>query len=292
LFHPAATFIAREFSSQDRGDPTAATEAGSTADSSGERVGSEFCAECHDEVAQAFQSSVHWKKDPEWACENCHGPGGVHVEELDLERIRRFTSQDPANERSAVCLGCHGRERTHSGFRKSNHALASVACDDCHNPHVAATDPLLREATPALCYRCHITVRAQFSLNERHPVDQGGVACTDCHDPHRRARRSLLGGFTQLACLKCHSEYRGPWVFEHEAVTVEGCTACHTPHGSVNRHLLTYQRVGDLCLQCHPEQPFFHDATDASGQRTTQYNDCTRCHSEIHGSNSDALFLN
>jgi DmsE family decaheme c-type cytochrome len=143
-----------------------------------------------------------------------------------------------------------------------------------------------------LCYGCHATVRSAFWLNEHHPVNEGGVDCTDCHNPHRSSSRSILGGFKQAACLKCHGEYRGPWFFEHEAVTVEGCITCHAPHGSVNRHLLTYQRVGDLCMSCHPEQPFFHDAVDSSGQRTTEFNDCTRCHTEIHGSNNDARFLN
>jgi DmsE family decaheme c-type cytochrome len=278
--------------------PDTGTAAGNTAaentvaDSNIESVGSEFCVECHDDVAAAFKTSVHWKKDPERACESCHGPGGAHVEEYDPEKIRRFTGQVPAHERSAVCLECHGRERTHSGFKRSDHALASVACNDCHNPHEAEAPPQLARSTPGLCYGCHATVRSAFSLNERHPVNEGGVDCIDCHDPHRRSSRSILGGFKQAACLKCHGEYRGPWFFEHEAVTVEGCITCHTPHGSVNRHLLTYQRVGDLCLSCHPEQPFFHDVVDPSGQRTTGFNDCTRCHTEIHGSNNDALFLN
>jgi DmsE family decaheme c-type cytochrome len=134
-------------------------------------------------------------------------------------------------------------------------------------------------------------VRASFLLTERHPVEQGGVDCTDCHNPHAPAQRRLLGGFKQDDCLRCHSEFRGPWFFEHQAVAVEGCMACHAPHGSVNRHLLTYQRVGDLCLQCHPSQPFFHVAVDGAGDRTTGINDCTRCHTQIHGSNNDALFL-
>lgn len=135
-------------------------------------------------------------------------------------------------------------------------------------------------------------MRAQFQLTERHPVGFGTMGCTDCHDPHAESSRTQLGGFKQAQCVRCHSEYRGPWVFEHEVLAVEGCIACHTPHGSVNRHLLTYQRVGDLCLQCHPEQPFFHVAVDGQGRRTTGINDCTRCHTEIHGSNNDALFLN
>jgi hypothetical protein len=56
--------------------------------------------------------------------------------------------------------------------------------------------------------------------------------------------------------------------------------------------MLTYQRAGDLCLQCHPEQPFFHVLTDDSGERTTSFNQCTNCHVQIHGSNNDALFFN
>jgi len=265
---------------------------GTPAEESG-RVGSDTCAFCHDEIASAFAPTVHAKADPEGACETCHGPGEGHVEEGNAELIRRFGPTRSAADRSSACLGCHGRDRRGRSWPSSDHARGSLACDDCHNPHGAPTHPsLLRAGVTDLCYGCHEAVRAQFALTERHPVGRGAFTCVDCHDPHAASDRSTLGGFKQASCLNCHSEYRGPWVFEHEAVAVEGCVACHTPHGSVNRHLLTYQRVGDLCLQCHPEQPFFHVVVDAEGRRTTGINDCTRCHSEIHGSNNDALFLN
>jgi DmsE family decaheme c-type cytochrome len=265
-----------------------------------ERVGSETCEGCHDEVVAGFRDSVHWNADPEGSCENCHGAGSVHAEEMDPALIRLFVAETAADERSAACASCHGRNAEHANFRRSDHALGSVACNDCHRIHPAAegTQP---KGPPDLCYTCHADIQAQFSLNERHPVRQGGMNCMDCHDVHRATRRARLGGFKQELCLSCHTDYRGPWVFEHEASTVEGCLSCHTPHGSPNRHLLTYQRAGDLCLQCHAEQPFFHDLTETvPGQpppttrqfRSTAFNDCTRCHSEIHGSNNDALFLN
>lgn len=260
-------------------------------DESAERIGSETCGVCHDEVFSAFRTSIHYKTDPEGSCENCHGPGSAHVEEGNPAAIRRFDADVAHDTRRGACLECHERGRQ-TAFARSEHGLASLACDSCHSSHRPTTDPLLKHESPGLCYDCHAPVRAQFALGEHHPVDEGGVSCSDCHDPHAPQKRSLLGGFKQETCLECHGEYRGPWFFEHEAVTVEGCTACHTPHGSVNRHLLTYQVVGDLCLQCHPEQPFFHDLTDVSGERTTGFNDCTRCHAQIHGSNNDALFLN
>ncbi len=240
---------------------------------------------------------MHGKADPKEACEGCHGPGSRHVEEGNPALIRRFAAGVPAAERSAACLSCHGRDKERLQWHGADHALADLACDDCHDPHQArGARGLLRKATPGLCYECHGEVQAQFALTERHPVPdgtrKGSLDCIDCHNPHAPVDRRTLGGFKQAACLKCHTEYRGPWVFEHEALAVEGCLACHAPHGSVNRHLLTYQRAGDLCLQCHPEQPFFHVLTDGKGNRTTGYNDCTRCHTEIHGSNNDALFLN
>jgi len=265
-----------------------------------ERVGSETCEGCHDEVVAAFRGSVHWNADSEGSCENCHGAGSAHADEMDPSLIRLFVADTAAEQRSEACVNCHGRNAEHADFRRSDHALGSVACNDCHRIH-PATEGTEPQKAPDLCYTCHGDIQAQFSLNERHPVRQGGMNCMDCHDVHRATRRARLGGFKQEMCLSCHGDYRGPWVFEHEASTVEGCLSCHTPHGSPNRHLLTYQRAGDLCLQCHAEQPFFHDLTETEpGEpppntrqfRSTGYNDCTRCHSEIHGSNNDALFLN
>lgn len=255
------------------------------------RVGADTCAVCHEDLAAGFARNLHHAADPEGSCESCHGPGEAHAEaEGDPERILRFGDGTDAAESSGACLDCHGRERPHRGWKHSEHAAAGLSCASCHGVHGSPEQSADGDA--GLCTDCHADVRARFELTESHPVGRGGMSCIDCHDPHAASERRLLGGFKQSACLSCHSEYRGPWFFEHEVVAVEGCTACHAPHGSVNRHLLTYQRVGDLCLQCHPGQPFFHDATDDGGERTTGINDCTRCHSEIHGSNNDALFLN
>jgi len=51
----------------------------------------------------------------------------------------------------------------------------------------------------------------------------------------------------------------------------------------VNRHLLVRQPVALLCYQCHTDTPPTHV------QPT--YRDCTRCHSSIHGSNTDPHFI-
>jgi len=38
------------------------------------------------------------------------------------------------------------------------------------------------------------------------------------------------GNTINEACTTCHAEKRGPYLWEHAAVT-ENCASCHDPHG-------------------------------------------------------------
>jgi DmsE family decaheme c-type cytochrome len=80
-------------------------------------------------------------------------------------------------------------------------------------------------------------------------------------------------------CTQCHAEKEGPFLYEHADMN-EDCRACHTPHGSVNKNLLT-AREPFLCLQCHPTHRL--DATKTAQYKQNVYTRCTDCHSTIHG---------
>ena len=58
------------------------------------------------------------------------------------------------------------------------------------------------------------------------------------------------------------------------------------PHGSGNERLLA-QKGSTLCLQCHGVPP--RHRTEHSGLGTKLQ--CVECHSEVHGSNHNAKFL-
>ncbi len=253
-------------------------------------AGDEVCAVCHEEQAAAHVRTAHGKalgnpsRPPtERGCEGCHGPGAAHAEAgggRGVGGLIGFTSSTSASDRSAPCLRCHGQAHDLRAFRQSAHK--SEACTGCHAMHTARAPDLLHEATPALCYRCHTDVRAQFALPENHGAGRG-VDCPDCHAPHGARERAALRGNGDRTCLRCHTEVQGPFVFEHVAVVTEGCTACHVPHGSANRHLLIRQQVAQLCAECHTVTPANH--------LLPSYRDCTRCHVSIHGSNVDPRFL-
>ena len=158
-----------------------------------------------------------------------------------------------------------------------------------------------------LCYDCHAPVRAQFNMPSKHRVNEGVIPCTDCHNPHgapaRTWRMSARPRMVDQAlaneepCLKCHIDKRGPFLFEHAAVRIDGCESCHFPHGSTNARLLG----GRFCLrsvwsaipvagfgrtgQGIPTQSPSHNMADP------RYRNCTTCHVRIHGSNADPQFL-
>jgi len=117
-------------------------------------------------------------------------------------------------------------------------------------------------------------------LPNHHPVPENRMRCTSCHDVHGDATRVRSQALTETRCVECHVRYRGPFVFAHQAGRREGCIACHVPHGSSNKRMLQQANTQQNCIACHGDFPSFHDQT-----RGAVFTDCTRCHTEVHGSN-------
>lgn len=240
-------------------------------------------------------------------------------EKASLEARRTFNlSRRSPKEKAAICLACHEKDEKENLFHRSRHAGAGVTCYDCHDPHLLKegegvakpsgalesyfslpqrpaerdwlNNRLLRQNQPQLCYSCHREIEAEFRLPVRHRVNEGLVKCTDCHNPHGRYdARELNGNGTEQVCYSCHVEKRGPFVYEHASVRVEGCNACHTPHGSINVHLLKRREERQLCLECHVAPQAINVPHPKPNFRIDA--ECTRCHIEIHGSNYQPQFL-
>ena len=235
------------------------------------------CAECHEEVFAAFKGTLHnaMKTD----CADCHGDGAKHIEEGGAAGTIVAFKKETALAKTKQCLKCH--KNSVSQYLAGPHAKAAMDCTKCHSIHKKG-----HKLHPTKgCIGCHQDVFAEFQLNERHRLQEGILKCTSCHDPHGPAIRERLGGFKQESCLKCHTDKGGPFIYEHEASRIEGCTSCHEVHGSPNRHMLKHQNVVELCFSCHAAAPSWHQRFTATDSN------CVSCHSAIHGSNLDHLFL-
>jgi DmsE family decaheme c-type cytochrome len=242
----------------------------------------DICQACHEDVVLKFKTNPHKR-----GCESCHGEGQKHAETAEADKIFSFTksSRQRANE---ACLSCHGGQQTQHGRLLGAHSRNSLACLDCHSVHQAPERHLLTTTTEALCAGCHLNVKAEFNRPYRHKLQEKAISCLDCHNPHGGSPpRSLERAWgNEPSCLKCHGDKRGPFPFEHAPVKLQPCSTCHEPHGSANPRMLVRHELNRVCLECHASTfsrlggapPAFHDL------RSTRFQNCTICHSRIHGS--------
>jgi len=273
-------------------------------------VGSETCKTCHEEIYNNLQKTNHfaietgarraWKQK---SCESCHGPGSKHAESASADDIRNPAKLSAA-EVDHTCLTCHLNQNTTGGRIASGHAKDQVGCTACHSIHGANGAKLIEHAKAAInsrCSTCHLSEWAAFNRPYKHRLPEGAMSCVDCHNPHASyTADSMQKAFgNEPGCLQCHSDKRGPFVFEHAPVRLEGCTACHEPHGSANPRMLVRHEVRLVCLECHSNlpnpglqnaklggvPPAFHNLL------LPQFQNCTVCHVKVHGSYVDRTLL-
>lgn len=260
-------------------------------------VGSETCKGCHEEQFKNIEASPHYRTnaakirgEAAHGCESCHGPGAAHAS-AGGDKSKIFVFKGASAEAIAKrCQSCHESNQEQRQFMRSTHLENQVSCTSCHSAHHSTQEYLLTKRQPRLCFDCHSEIKSDFQKPFKHRVEEGLINCSDCHNAHgtmnERALRSTAD--QNFACFKCHTDKRGPFIYEHEPVKVEGCTYCHFPHGSTNPRLLNTARVNSLCLQCHTNMgnPTGSPGTGPHAQQTYRQS-CIICHSNIHGSNTD-----
>jgi DmsE family decaheme c-type cytochrome len=247
------------------------------------------CADCHEDVAKAFENSVHGRAfrfgETTGNCTSCHGAATKHVAEEAVPGDLVIPGRSPAGEVNPLCGACHDNQPDHGYWEGSAHEAAGLSCGDCHATH--RNWPEVKganvESEVGLCVSCHKSQQKALTQRSHHPFREGKVDCTDCHNPHGSGTPAMLiADSVNDQCWSCHEDKRGPFLWEHSPVR-EDCLTCHRPHGSNHASLLV-TRTAQLCQSCHLQG---RHQTVAGTETAAWYinRQCLNCHTQIHGSN-------
>jgi predicted CXXCH cytochrome family protein len=168
-------------------------------------VGSESCAQCHQEIYRDFKTATHYHlKAPgdnakNIGCESCHGPGSLHNQSGGAPNTIINPRKSPE-----TCFQCHLDKQAEFNL-PSHHPVVEgkVSCGDCHDPHKGSmimgggTELMSPNET---CAKCHTRQFGPFVF-EHEAMREG---CTMCHNPHGSVNARMLIARNATLCLRCH----------------------------------------------------------------------------------------
>ncbi len=228
------------------------------------------CAECHSTNLQKnydFATDTYRTtfSEIDVSCEECHGPGSVHVELANRwsPLWDRHVGYGLADLKSAdttvqieTCAKCHSRRHAvHGDFRPGRPLL------DYYEPTILSAG-LYHDNGQILdeVYEYGSFLQSKMHANR--------VRCTDCHDPH-----SLQLKFSgSKLCTQCHiaGKYDTPSHHHHPVEsTGASCVACHMP---TRTYMVIDERHDHSFRVPRP------DLTDTLGTPNT----CNDCHTLPH----------
>jgi DmsE family decaheme c-type cytochrome len=181
-----------------------------------------ICLACHERGDRTYWSgSTHETRG--LACSECH----TVMRQVSLKANLKTKTE------LETCFQCH-KDRRAQIFRSAHMPIreGKVTCSNCHNPHGAVTEALLKEnSVNDTCYKCHAEKRGPF-LFEHAPVREN---CLSCHDPHGSNTEYMLKVSRPRLCAECHGFGHGGLASGPLSVETfaRSCQNCHTAiHGS------------------------------------------------------------
>jgi tetratricopeptide (TPR) repeat protein len=240
------------------------------------------CSSCHSGRPQpVYGGGSGLYQDPPFAelavgCENCHGPGELHVAErraaLPLKESFDNSIVNPKHLSGwladNICMKCHqgGDVRVpqpgkhDADFRPGTQLDAVLAIFKA---------PLSRSinSSPDVLLEHYFSM----TLSKCYRASAGNLHCTSCHDPHAEPRTTEAAAYYRNRCLQCHASQPCKAQLKgggHDASAFEDCAACHMRKRSattITHAALTEHRVTVTPEEALPEEAFESGAEPNSG---------------------------
>lgn len=220
------------------------------------------CISCHSGRPRPVTGQVGLYQDPPFdelavGCENCHGPGALHVAEhtagktaatpniVNPARLSGWLSDN-------ICMRCHqGKDvRVNPPGMQDQDFRPGMPLDP-----VVSIFKLPLEA-PAASGTALLEHYYGMTLSKCYRSTAGGLHCIHCHDPHVEPSREAAVDFYRSRCLACHNQQSCTLSREKRMATSppDDCISCHMPkrtvatitHGALTDHSIPAKEGEEL----------------------------------------------
>ena len=197
------------------------------------------CINCHAGRASPVNNRPGAFENPPFqelaiGCENCHGPGGAHVQSLGKEAGSIVNpGKLPSRLAENICMNCHqsGDARVlqagknFSDFHPGDWLLdTAVILKRPSQTREQQESDLLEHSSAMEASRCF-------------RESKGKLGCLTCHDPHVQPRVTEVAGYFRSKCLTCHNEQSCKLPVDVRAghSPPNDCAGCHMPKRGVQQ---------------------------------------------------------
>ncbi|MGI9071610.1 MAG: cytochrome c3 family protein [Bryobacteraceae bacterium] len=217
----------------------------------------EACILCHSGRPQPVEARTGEYLDPPFqelaiGCENCHGPGELHVKQQGkvLGSIINPAKLAPRLAES-ICMNCHqgGDARvlqpgkSYLDFRPGQWLIETVAIFKIPPKLGGQPDSDLLEHDSAMkisrCFR----------------ESRGKLSCLTCHDPHVQPTSTQVVSYFREKCFTCHTDEscRLPRKTRMEQKPPDDCIGCHMPKRNIA--VISHSALTNHRIPARPDEP-------------------------------------
>jgi hypothetical protein len=223
------------------------------------------CVGCHSGRPQPVYGRTALYREPPFAelavgCENCHGPGELHVAERRAGRAlvgKTDTSIVNPTHLSGwlsdnICMKCHqgGDVRVEQPGKHGQDFRPGMRLDDVVAIFKAPLSPA--------AYSQSVLLEHYFSmtLSRCYRASAGALRCTSCHDPHTQPPRAEAGAFYRARCVSCHqpASCKLPIDARQKTNPADDCASCHMPKRTVTT--ITHAALTEHRIVARPDEPY------------------------------------
>lgn len=231
------------------------------------------CIGCHSGRPNPVEGQIGLYKDTAFdelavGCENCHGPGDLHVKERTQEQMMGVAPSEAADTSIVnpsrlsgwladnVCMRCHqgddvriDRPRTQERDFRPGMPLDRVIS--------IFRIPLGPQQSPSSMLLEHYY---GMTLSKCYKATAGGLHCVSCHDPHTQLTPAAAFDFYRSRCLKCHNDQSCTLSRDKRLATSppDDCVGCHMPKRTITT--ITHAALTDHTIPAKPAEAVLSEA--------------------------------